>query len=80
MKQNEMDFETIATFNNSWEPQLAIAKSMLEQAGINYYVTNENFLSTEPLLVTPSPLSIELRVDKKRVVEALQIIESLSAE
>ncbi len=78
MSNDENDFETIAVFNNSFEPQLAIAKSMLEEAEINYYLTNENFLSLDPVSVPPTPISIELRVEQKRKNEALEIIQSIS--
>jgi hypothetical protein len=77
MNSNENDFETVAVFNNSFEPQLVIAKSMLEQAGIRYYVTNENFMGIDPLTVAPTAMSLELRVDKSKVDEALRIIESI---
>lgn len=78
MNTSENDFETVAVFNNSFEPQLVIAKSMLEQAGIKYYVTNENFMGIDPLSVAPTPMSLELRVDKSKVGEALRILESIN--
>lgn len=78
MKDTEIAFVTIEYFNNSYEPRLAIAKSMLEEAGIDYYITNENYLSTEPLLIPPTPISIELRVDRKKITEALEILKSIT--
>lgn len=78
MNSNETDFETVAIFDNSFEPQLIVAKSMLEEAGITYVVVNENARSFKPMpFTTPLPISIELRVDIARKQEALEILESI---
>jgi hypothetical protein len=79
MSSIENEFDIVAIFSISYEPQLIIAKSMMDQAGIKYYLTNENYRNLEPLLISPTPVSIELRVDKQKVSEALQILEAIDS-
>lgn len=74
-------FESVATFDNSFVPQLAIAQSMLEDAGIDFIVVDENYRSSKTVqFTTASAISIELRVDSDRMDEALEIMNTVQTE
>lgn len=69
---------TLAEFSNVFEIKPGLLKELLEQAGIDYLVANENARIVEPLLISPSNLSIEIKVfesDWQRAVEVLKSIE-----
>jgi hypothetical protein len=72
------DFATIAIFNSAFDIKLATAKSFLEQNGIEFYTTNENFSSVEPPIgLLPQNMAIELRVPVEKSEEALQLLKAI---
>lgn len=77
----ESDFETVASFDNAFDPQLLIVKSMLDEAGIGYYTVNEEFRALKPLpLMAPHALTIRLCVEKTRRDDALGILRAVDAK
>ena len=72
------DFKTIAIYNSALDFQFILAKSILEQNGIEYYATNENFRIVEPPIFTlPSNMCIELRVPTEKSDMALRLLAGL---
>jgi hypothetical protein len=77
---NESDFETVASFDNAFDPQLLIVKSMLDEAGIRYYTVNEEFRALKPLpMMAPHALTIRLCVETARRDEALGMLRAIDA-
>jgi hypothetical protein len=68
---------TIAEFDNTSDIKYSLLKDMLDQAGIPYLINNENFRSVEPYLVSPSNMSIEVKVYEDSLVPALEILRSI---
>lgn len=62
--------EIISSFNQG---DLALIKSMLDDAQINYYSTGENFLSVDPL-IQPA----KLYVLKEQYVEATELLKDFN--
>jgi len=72
------DFVTIAIFDSAFDIKLTMAKSLLEQSGIEFFATNEIFRSIEPPIgLLPQNMCIELRVPVKKSKEALQVLEPI---
>jgi len=72
------DFVTIAIFDSAFDIKLTMAKGVLEQGGIEFFATNENFRSVEPPIgLLPQNMCIELRVPVKKSKEALRLLEPI---
>ena len=72
------DFTSIGYFDNSFEPDLIIIKSMLEEAGIKYFIKNENRRSISPIIMNvDSGVAMELYVETNRLKEAKEIYQSI---
>ena len=70
---------TVAEFNNSFDVKFNLFKDMLEKAEINYIVINENSRNIEgAFAVTPSNISIEIKVYEENIEQALEILNSIS--
>ena len=69
---------TIAHFLNSFDINFNLFKDMLEEAGIGYVVVNENNRAVKgALLVSPTNVTIEIKVDEENAKEALEILQSI---
>ena len=68
---------TIAEFNNIYDVKFSLLKDMLEQAEIPYIVSNENARIVEPFIVSPSNMSIEIKIYEDRLAEVKEIIKSI---
>lgn len=69
---------TIAHFMNSFDINYNLFKDMLEEAGIDYIVVNENRrIAGGALLVSPTNVIIEIKVDEDNAKEALEILQSI---
>ncbi|HNX92044.1 MAG TPA: hypothetical protein PKI17_00860 [Syntrophomonas sp.] len=73
------DFKTIAIFNSSLDYEFTLAKNILEENGIEYYATNENFRFIEPpWAMLPENMCIELRVPIVKSELAMRLLDELS--
>jgi hypothetical protein len=69
---------TVASFMNSFDIQFNLFKDMLEEAGIGYIVVNENRRSVGgALVVSPTNVTIEIKVDEENAREAFEILQSI---
>lgn len=69
---------TIAHFLNSFDINYNLFKDMLEEAGIDYIVVNENRrIAGGALVVSPTNVIIEIKVDEENAKEALEILQSI---
>jgi len=68
---------TLAIFENPMDVQYNLLKGMLEEANIKFSVVNENFRSVEPFTISPSNISIEIRVLESDLEQAQEILESI---
>lgn len=68
---------TLAQFNNVAEIRFGLLKELLEQSGIDDLVINENARIVEPLLLSPSNLSIEIKVFENDWAQAVEILKSI---
>lgn len=69
---------TIATFLNSFDIQYNLFKDMLDEAGIGYIVVNENRrIAGGALVVSPTNVAIEIKVDEDNAQRAAEILESI---
>lgn len=69
---------TITTFLNSFDIRYNLFKDMLEEAGIGYVVVNENKRSVGgALVVSPTNVAIEIKVDEENAQEAFEILQSI---
>lgn len=72
------DYTTIGFFDNSFDSELAIIKGMLEEAGIKFYIKNENMRSIEPLSNNMDfAIAMELCVETNRLKEAKEIYQNI---
>lgn len=75
------DFITIAKFDNAFDVKLSIAKGLLEEAGIDYFVANEHYRAAKPAFAAiSSDLMIELRVDAEKIDEAVALFDAIENE
>jgi hypothetical protein len=73
------DFTTVATFESAIDPQFLLAKSILEENGIDHYTTNENYRTLHPPIgFIPSNMCIELRVPFEKRGEAIRLLEQIA--
>jgi len=69
---------TIATFLNSFDIQYNLFKDMLDEAGIGYIVVNENRrIAGGAMVVSPTNIAIEIKVDEENAARAAEILESI---
>jgi|PlaIllAssembly_1097288.scaffolds.fasta_scaffold3083507_2 hypothetical protein len=69
---------TITTFLNSFDIQYNLFKDMLDDAGIGYIVVNENRrIAGGALVVSPTNVAIEIKVDEENAARAAEILKSI---
>lgn len=69
---------TVGHFLNSFDIDFNLFKDMLDEAGIAYIVVNENRrIAGGALVVSPTNVIIEVKVDEENAPEALKILESI---
>lgn len=70
---------TLAVFDNIFDVKYNLLKSMLDEAGISYITNNENTRTVKPVMaMTASNISIDIKVYKENLEEALEILNSIS--
>lgn len=69
---------TIAEFPHQFDVKLSLLKDLLEEAGIPFITTNENYRSSKPLVAVISNISIEVRVYEDDLPRALELLNSIS--
>ena len=69
---------TLAQFHNTTDIKYSLLKSMLDQAEIKYIIVNENARNVEPFVITPSNLSIEIKIYDSDIEIAFEILKSIS--
>ena len=68
---------TIAEFPTTFDIKYSLLKDMLEQAEIPYFEVNENMRALKPFPISPSNISIEIKVYEEYLEEVAKIIESI---
>ena len=69
---------TVAHFLNSFDIDFNLFKGLLEEAGIDYIVVNENRrIVGGAMLVSPENITIEIKVDEENAKEAVNILHSI---
>ncbi len=69
---------TLAVFDNAFDVKLNLLKNMLDQAGIAYFINNENSRSIHPMpAMTPTNVSIDVKVYSGKLEEAVSILKSI---
>ena len=68
---------TIAEFDNTYDIKYSLLIDMLEQAEIPYILSNQNARTVEFYVVSPSNMSIEVKVYEDRLNEAMEIVKSI---
>ena len=69
---------TVAHFLNSFDIDYNLFKDMLEEAGIDYIVVNENRrIAGGALVASPTNVIIEVKVDEENAKEAFDILNSI---
>ena len=68
---------TIAEFSNTYDVKYNLLIDMLEQSDIPYILSNQNARTVEFYVLTPSNMSIEVKVYKDRLNEAMEIVKSI---
>lgn len=70
---------TLAVFDNSFDINYNLLKGLLDEAGIPYMTSNENFRSIKPLpFITPTNISIDIKVYDDYYQEAKNILDSIT--
>ena len=70
---------TLAVFDNNFDVRYNLLKDMLDEAEINYIISNQNARTIKPMpYTTPSNMSIEIKVYKNKLEEAVKILESIN--
>lgn len=70
---------TLAVFENVFDVRYNLLKDMLDEAGISYIAANENARSVKPMpFMTPTNISIDIKVYEDRLEEAMDILNSIS--
>ncbi|MFC2137565.1 putative signal transducing protein [Bacteroidota bacterium] len=70
---------TIAVFNNAFDIKYNLLKDMLDEADIKYITNNENARVVKPMpFITPTNMSIDIKVYEKDLDEAVKIMASIS--
>jgi protein associated with RNAse G/E len=69
---------TLAIFDNPFNVAFNLLKDMLDEAGIHYFVSNENSRTVKPMpAMTPTNLSIDIKIYENDVKEAVEILKSI---
>ncbi len=69
---------TLAVFNNVFDVKYNLLKDMLEEAGIDYFINNENSRTIKPMpSMTPTNISIDVKVYESDAEKALEILRSI---
>ncbi len=68
---------TVAEFPTSFDIKYSLLKDMLEQAEIPYIEVNENMRGLKPFPISPSNISIEIKVYEEYVEKVQEIIQSI---
>lgn len=68
---------TIAEFPTSYDIKYNLLKDMLDQAEIPYLVVNENMRSLKQFPISPSNISIEIKVYEEYIEEVQKILQSI---
>jgi hypothetical protein len=69
---------TLAVFDNAFDVKFNLLKDMLYQAGIAYFINNENSRSIHPMpAMTPTNVSIDVKVYSGKLEEAVSILKSI---
>ena len=69
---------TLAVFDGALDVRFNLLKDMLDQAGIRYITNNENARIVKPIpYITPTNLSIDIRVYEEDLEVARGILESI---
>ena len=77
--KQEGDFVTLTTYPFPHDAELVALKARLDQAGLRYYVMDDNFLSVVPF-DTQAIGGVKVRVWEPQLGQALQIWELLKEE
>ena len=69
---------TIATFTSNFDMKYIIFREMLEEAGIEYIVVNENTSTLDGTFAgSPTNIGIEIRILEENAKEAVEILKSI---
>ena len=69
---------TLAIFDNAFDVKFNLLKGLLEEAGIPFVTTNENYRTVKSVpFMTPANVSIDLKVDESDAEEALALYRSI---
>ncbi len=69
---------TLAIFDNTFDVTFNLLKDMLDEAGINYVVNNENSRAVKPMpFMAPLNLSIDIKIYEDDLKEATAILKSI---
>lgn len=69
---------TLAIFDNVFDVNYNLLKDMLKEAGIYYFVNNENSRTVKPMPgITPTNISIDVKVYESDAEKALEILRSI---
>ena len=68
---------TVAEFPTPYDVKYSLLKDMLDQAKIPYLEVNENMRGLKPFPISPSNISIEIKVYEEYLEEVAKIIESI---
>ena len=70
---------TLAVFDNAFDVKYNLLKDMLDEADIHYFTNNENVRIVKPMpFITPTNMSIDIKVYEKDLDEAVKIMASIS--
>jgi len=73
------DFITIATYPYPHDPELTALQARLTEAGLHFYVMDNNFLSVIPF-DTQAIGGVKVRVHEEQLGRAQRVLEKLKAE
>ena len=68
---------TIAEFPTTFDIKYSLLKDMLERAEIPYFEVNENMRGLKPFPISPTNISIEIKVYEEYLEEVIKILESI---
>ena len=69
---------TLEIFDNAFDVKFNLLKNMLDEAGIPYFINNENSRSMHPMpAMTPTNVSIDVKVYSDNLEDAIRILKSI---
>ena len=68
---------TVAEFPTAYAIKYSLLKDMLEHAEIPYFEVNENMRGLKPFPISPSNISIEIKVYEEYLEEVQKILQSI---